>query len=357
VSVRKSALVYQQAGCAGSKVRGVGFRHYSTEYGQVGAVRVAATSDITFENCHFDGASFSGAFVQTSTGVRIVRNTFRRCGQLGLRGYKAPELTVEANVFEENNTGHFSGGGAAGGMKVDTNCDHARIRWNLVRDNVGAGLWVDVYSSNATIVGNVVERNTACGIFFEYSDGAVIAGNITRDNNGIGIQMGEAANVEVWNNTLIDDGISFYEGRRAAIAAGCRVRNNVITIRSGAAVPFSTRDYNPTGIKPWDGLGWTQDSNAVYRRSSTTASIFASHQSATVARTVYANRGALRIIGQELNGLASDNTAVDPFLYVDDTPKAALACAGEPLPANVAAALGLPAGEAPTIGAIQWRTP
>ena len=71
---------------------------------------------------------------------------------------------------------------------------------------------------------------------FEISDDAIIAGNISTDNEA-GLQIGESSDVQVWNNTVVNNEYAFsgYQGIRAQ-PVNIQVRNNIL-----GAGPTSTR--------------------------------------------------------------------------------------------------------------------
>ncbi|MCC7208972.1 MAG: right-handed parallel beta-helix repeat-containing protein [Anaerolineae bacterium] len=94
--------------------------------------------------------------------------------------------------------------------------DHLIIRNNHVHDNVGIGLWLDVYNQNAIVENNLVENNYGSGIMDELSNGTIIRNNTVRNNrkgNGIGglwgggeILIANSQRGDVTGNTLTVSG-------------------------------------------------------------------------------------------------------------------------------------------------------
>ena len=81
------------------------------------------------------------------------------------------------------------------------------FRGNWVADNKSNAVWIDVSSTNSTIVGNQVLRSACYGIYIEQGNGIIIAGNVVNGNtDGIGVHFTQ--NAYVYNNTVINNGLN-----------------------------------------------------------------------------------------------------------------------------------------------------
>jgi hypothetical protein len=155
----------------------------------------------------------SGAGIATGDKSIVRGNKVHHNGQLGISPNGA-DVVIESNEIYENNIYGFDAGWEAGGVKAG---DVARLtlRGNHVHDNYGSGLWCDVDCRSVLIEGNLVERNSDAGIFYEISFDAIIRDNIVRLNGtgrggqqgslwvwGAGIQIAASERVQVYGNTV-----------------------------------------------------------------------------------------------------------------------------------------------------------
>lgn len=342
---------------SGTVIRGLGFEHYGTHISRHGAVK-ASGSDVVFENNEFNDNAAAGLSV-TGPGIVIRRNTFKANGQVGLHADTATRVLFESNWVTDNNVERFYPAAAAGGVKLTETTD-AVMRANIVDDNWGHGLWFDLSSDRATIVGNITRRNAlAAGIFFEYSTGAIIAGNVSTDNEA-GIQAGESSQVQVWNNTVVNNIYSFkaYDGWREPVPVGITLRNNVFSARGLSTRPVLINE-DAAAVRSWTDMAWTSDHNAFYRRSTTTTpylTVLANWPSGKlVSKTLL---GSQQTSGQEMRSISVDNHTSDPYVLnaaVGDYRRPGGSPAqgrGLPLPADIAEVLGVPAGIPVDMGAL-----
>lgn len=79
----------------------------------------------------------------------------------------------------------------------------------MLEGNFATGLWMDIDMNGALVHHNLVRRNNGLGIFFEISDGCLLACNVC-EGNSTGIQVSNSTRARVFNNTLINNGKSFY---------------------------------------------------------------------------------------------------------------------------------------------------
>jgi parallel beta-helix repeat protein len=338
----------------GSIVRGIGFKNYANPIRRLGSVKLTGNG-IIFEQNHVSGAASSGVSV-LGNDVRVLANTITDNGQIGIHVDGTSGLRVEGNILSSNNAERFITSSAAGGIKL-TRASNVTVRDNVVEGNHGHGIWFDGFCSNATMVHNVTRYNASAGLFFEMSDQALIAGNVST-NNVAGIQAGESSNVQVWNNTLVDNVYAFkaYKGFRAPLPVGFLIRNNVVSAPASHLPLFDNDDVS--GQMTWSDMRWDSDFNAFYRESSTETEFFevlANGQGRLHYKSLNAIRDATTL---ETNSMAADNTGINP--YVADIasgdyrlpPGSPARGRGAPLPTFVADALGVRAGVRVDMGAI-----
>jgi len=198
-------------GSEGSVVRGLGFAHYapSAEPG-FGATVKANADKLNFENNTFAWSSVKGLSV-FGKNARVQGNKFLHNGMMGLGAWKASGLLVTGNRFAFNNREHFVQTGTvsevAGSKITDTRT--LTVADNVFENNHSNGLWLDINVSDARIVRNKFRNNQRHGLFYEISSNATIASNIAAGNRVSGIALANASHIQVYNNTLVGNGLSF----------------------------------------------------------------------------------------------------------------------------------------------------
>jgi trimeric autotransporter adhesin len=223
-SVRASTLsVGLTVEGAGSVVRGIGIRRYATPVPEKGALRSLAPG-VTIENVVVSDNATQGIYV----GGRDlgVRNTLRqvtaeRNGMLGIESSYSDGLVLDRARVVGNNTERFNQAPVSGGVKIGRARD-IRVTGSVVADNLGTGLWFDESVHGVTAAGNDLLRNTGHGLSFEISSQAVIADNLVAGNGDSGLKINNAARIEIWNNTVVDNG-----GRQLWVVQDARVAADV----------------------------------------------------------------------------------------------------------------------------------
>lgn len=358
------------ADLTGVTIRGLTFTHYA---GDGFWSRAAAT---VLEHNRFINNSQRGLLTYRSG--HIIRNN-----EISANRIKGANFPNGHSMLFENNI--VRGNSFEGLDNADNNIavkfgfvDGAIIRNNLVEDNGGNGIWLDVGANNNSIVSNIVRNNSNAGIHFEISDNAIIAGNLLVGNN-IGVLVSTSANGRIYNNTFVDNGEAlhireYYRDDSDAIqgpgnAANNLVVNNIfsnatvtewpwalVTVRSGLCGDWNlvqTLDYNAyyrtNPEQPRDVIRWDNTPG------SGTAKTACSDQSQTPYATLADFQAAedFEQHGMELSGatnpLFADATAATYQLKADSPAIAA----GQPLPEVVAAALNWKAGVPVDKGAFQ----
>lgn len=352
----------------GSKtvIKGLGFAHYADRAITVGGPR------ITLENNTFVWNGLNGVRL-LSTDAIVRGNTFSYNGCNGLWGGGAHRMLLEDNKITYNNIERCSMQWDGAGVKV-IRTDDLIWRRNLVQRNFAIGLWVDVSSKNSTIVNNIVRSNKSNGIMFEISDKAIIASNVVSNNLTGGVMVYNASGVRVYNNTLVNNNANlvFNDTQRnnteaAEIAAGITwiarnnvVKNNIFSNTTGSA---NLQAGNCNTKEPSHLMVSTADHNAYYRKSSSNPkSVITWSLGAGKCSVKYKSLAAFKsATGFEANGLEINNVTTNPF-FVDAAsgdyrlkPGSPAIGRGEPLPADIASAIGLPTGVPVDLGALQSK--
>ncbi len=359
---------------SGVTVRGLTFTHYAVDGFWS---RVAET---VLEHNRFINNSQRGLLTyRTDNIIRNNEISYNR-----IKGANFPNShrmlfennIVRGNSFEalENSDNHIA-------VKFGST-DGAIIRNNLVEENGGNGIWLDVGADDNTIVGNIVRNNSNAGIHFEISDNAIIAGNLLVGND-IGVLVTTSAHGRIYNNTFVDNGEALHireyyredsdANQGPGNAANTAVVNNIFSNATVSDWPWALVTVRSSLCGTWN-LVQALDHNAYYRTNpdqprdvirwdnepgNGTAKTACEDQSQTLYPTLADFQAAQNFEenGMELSG------SVHPF-FIDAADghyqlKAASSAieAGQPLPAEVAAALDWEAGVTVDLGAFQSNVP
>ena len=351
-------------GADGTVVRGLGFEHYATSYDptqQSGALWVNCNS-VTVEDDTFAYNALAG-MAAYNPNCTIEGNTFAFNGEKGLTANAINGSLIEGNAFAYNNQEHFADDWDAAGVKI-CNSSNVTVEGNLIDSNICNGLWFDLSCSNITIVGNTVLNNATAGITYEYvcSD-AIIADNLVVGSGDAGVEVGgEASSVQVWNNTLDENysNIVIADDDRSGSTRDVVVENNIFsdgTSSSPASVNVASHKSSPTSAAT---MQLTFNYNAYYESSSSHPSTLVSWSLGS-SLAAYNNVNAfLSGAGQETHGFGIDNVATNPFFVNEASgdyqlkPGSPAIGAGVPLPADIAAAIGVAAGVPVNLGVLTW---
>ena len=179
-----------------------------------------------FENCTFSKCFRIGVFAIGDSMVmrhcKIVDSNTE-----GLYIVASSDVLLEWNVFANNNIERWTGFFPAA-VKIFNQTHRVTCRNNLIIDHPHSnGLWYDVGNLDGVFVNNWIERvgdleryrsdqrlwASYSGFFYEISSKAICAGNVFVDN-AQGILVLNAADVEIYNNTLINSTVSFGRNNR-----------------------------------------------------------------------------------------------------------------------------------------------
>jgi parallel beta-helix repeat protein len=327
------------------RVTGITLSHFS----QIG-LRIQGTHvQVDHNTLSYNGQI--GLDVNAASNALVQNNTMTFNGEDGMLANAASGVIVENNNFSNNNTGNYSIIASAAGIKVTTMTNFI-FRGNWVADNSAIGVWIDVNSVNSTVVDNQVLRNPSYGIYIELGNGIIIAGNTVHDNTrGIGVHF--TSNANVYNNTMVNNGLNL-DASASYDRAPYDLTNAVIVnnIMSNATTAIMENLYRYNGCN--STIYKQVDYNAYYRSTGSVAKT-----EVNWCNDFYTTMTAFHAgTGYEAHGLEIDGGA-DPFFvnagaenYHLHSGSVAIG-RGEPLPANIAAALGWRAGVKVSLGSLQ----
>ncbi|MCL1961501.1 MAG: right-handed parallel beta-helix repeat-containing protein [Desulfovibrionaceae bacterium] len=166
----------------------------------------AGATNLLVENCLIVQSASHGLSSSGSSGVVIRNSEFRDNGANGIGGNRMTNYTVENNTFFQNNAAGFETkdcGDYCGIADIKiTHSENITFRNNFIANTPANGFWCDEGCINTTITNNFVSRSVYEGIFYEVSSHAIIAGNIVEGSAGGGITIGGSDHVQIYNNTL-----------------------------------------------------------------------------------------------------------------------------------------------------------
>lgn len=404
LAARPTALVLSGAG---SKVLGIGFRHYATneQNNSTEAAVIINNTDQVVENSVFTLNAGGGLGMSNPINAHVNHNVFAYNGFDGAEGNghqhgsgAADNPIIENNMFNHNNNEGF-------GYNCSASCSQAAIKIShmdgfTAKNNIfnntttGPGFWCDLACSNGIMVSNYASGNGKAGIMYEVSNTGIIASNLLV-NNGMGIMSG-SANTKIYNNTIINSNASLndvqlwvYDDYRcfySATTTACldnghqwtdvgpdtqnvEVANNVIEL-SAPNILFWAQGTSSSGTNTWPYDAAVTffkklDYNSYWRPN---------YAGGTGALYKWTNPGATDTYAQtnaefhsKITGSAAFEThsndytgSTDPFFTNaaggDFTIRSTSTAykSGTTLPADVAAALGLNTSTVYSRGAIQW---
>lgn len=204
--------------------------------------------------------------------TQILNNSLHDNGQYGFNAGRVSNTTVTGNQIFHNNIDHVKIGFGAGCCKITGT--GATISYNTVHDNLGMGLWSDVFASQITYSDNVVYGNTGEGIRIEVSDRNSIIHN-TVYGNGFGNpdegnQKGPQIHYASSSHAVIKDNIVTasansrggiivdYNAKREGCGQGCKlpqemnISGNRITVSDPDVPAMQVADYSNT-FEQWGG--------------------------------------------------------------------------------------------------------
>ena len=175
-------------------------RRYATGYEKLGTVRLTGTGGRVRNVIVNDSATVGIGMSGTDKLIDAV--TVRRAGVLGVGMNLADRSAVLNSVISDNNTEHFKPEPVSGGLKI-TSAKTIRVDNNEVSNNLWSrGVWMDVSCYDIKLTRNVADKNGKHGLEVEISAKAIIADNRAVDNAQAGIIAFDANDIKMWNNEI-----------------------------------------------------------------------------------------------------------------------------------------------------------
>ena len=363
-STRVKALKVQ---ASKSVVRGIGVRRFSPSIFHMGAVTVERPG-VKLENVTVIDSATIGISVLREK-VTLNRVTVQRAGLLGIHGRFADGIVLKRVLATKNNSERFNIAPTAGGAKLS----HTRgvtVSESRFSENYGHGFWEDQSVYDSILRQSDFSRNSGSGLFLEISAKAVVGDNTFADNKAFGIKVNNTSDVKIWNNTFVGnsrplnlvqdprrntdrndpavDSRQAWPDRTMPWTLGpVQVRNNVIADPASAATCLlCVEDYSWS--KSAEQMKITADSNVYGGKKAKKARWAVVWSRANVNRDPHVFmtlKAFTKKTKQEKKGIDRIGKAVvDKNLDLVKAVDAKSDTVAKPLPAEVAKAIGRPAG-------------
>jgi parallel beta-helix repeat protein len=358
-AVRASDLQKAIVSAGAVTLRGFGVHYYATSLPMMGTIYLGGSAGAsTLQNLVVADNATQGVSVDTA-GVTLDHVTAMNNGMTGIHANQADNLAIVNSLVSQNNSQHFNTEPSAAGVKV-TQLRGVRFIGNMVTNNGARGFWTD-----QSVVGITMADNTFSGNYMatmlELSDTGVVANNTFADGRQ-GLYILDTGNIKVYNNafsgqTVAGLYVSQDERREsnASIAAhdprqpipdptcpwlvrNITVDNNVfLQPGSGESFQFYALD-GQTNI-PADSMNIVLQGN-IFRPRTVASDPWSIGWGAADNHTLamYATPSAFSLAKSKtwLNGVSTGLTL--------DSVVTGAGSIGQPLPADVATAVGVAAG-------------
>lgn len=347
---------------AGSTVRGIGVHRYGTPLPGLGTVKADGVG-VTLENMVVsDNATEGiGAF---KSNITLRHLTVDRNGILGIHANAAYGLKVDSVEASGNNSEHFKQAPVSGGIKI-TRSRGVSVVNSVFADNIGPGVWFDESVYDITLTRNLIARNAGHGVALELSAKAVVAENRIFDNGRIGLKINNTNGVDVWNNTFVGNAANtvhvVQDSRLASnpatpghdrlqpvpdptvtwVAGSVTVSDNIFSHAAGSS-PCVLCVQDATHQRTAEQMDVIANGNVYNRVSATSPAALVAWSTGAGVQNFPSLPAFQAATGQDTASVAVDGPSV-----VDGNGKLVSslpATVAQPLPAAVAATVGLPAG-------------
>ena len=236
---------------AGMLIQGITLRNFAPSVPHMGAVTVEAP-DVTFDRVSITDNATTGMHVMSS-GVTLRDVTIARNGMMGLTGTEADQLRLDRVTVRDNNLERFNQSPSAGGAKFGRSSGVV-VRDSVFAGNLANGLWFDESVYDIQLLDSRIIDNAGHGVSIEISGKASVIGNIVARNRDNGLKINDAEDVQVWNNTFVDNNrsINVVQDNRDLSAQGSfrdpdvpltwktqgvAIRNNIIVHTGAVRLP------------------------------------------------------------------------------------------------------------------------
>jgi parallel beta-helix repeat protein len=339
-------------------LRGFGIRRYSPSVPDIGAVTLERPG-IRAEHLAITDSATT-ALSAIAANIRVSNVSIARSGMLGIHASLADGLVIERTLSEVNNTEHFNQAPVSGGAKIGRT-RVATVRDSVFRGNDGPGLWFDESVYDMRITGSEFRSNSGHGMSLEISAKAVVADNYITGNGKFGIKLNNTSDTKIWNNTFVGNNrnINIVQDTRryssGAVGSDPRfssdptmtwligpvmVANNVLAAPTTGNCLLCVEDYSQQ--RTAEQMGVTARSN-VYNRPGSAPSWLVIWSRGAANPAVFTTLSAFQTTtGQEAGGTFVTTAVVNS----SGAPTAAMpsASTAQPLPSDIAALIGQPAG-------------
>lgn len=187
----------------GTTIDGIGVRRYAPSVPHMGAVTVEAP-DVKLTGMTIRENATTGVHVGAAGAVvrrvRLVAN-----GMIGMSATYADGIQIINVVSRRNNVERFNTSPVAGGIKVDRTRG-VRVVGARITGNAGTGLWFDESARQIRVFHSTVRDNLGHGMSIEISHDARVADTLVAGNAGHGIKVNDTSEVAIWNNTVVGNG-------------------------------------------------------------------------------------------------------------------------------------------------------
>ncbi|KAI6233675.1 DUF1565 domain-containing protein [Aphelenchoides fujianensis] len=283
------------------------------------AAILSSAENMTYDRCLITQNAARG--MKLARPNQIIRaSVISFNGLLGLGANRAHGVKLLSNTFNRNNFEHFRTSGCKGvctasGVKF-SHVANAVIDNNMFVNNHAGGMWFDDGCTDGIIIRNWFAGNDGGGVGVEVSARATVASNVFTGNGGTSVGISGSDHVRIYNNAFGPSGMYHMQ------------------IQDDLRITCDFEQYSCQQNLTWD------TSNIVIRNN-----LFSNSKSTSLVVT---GTSAFR------------DTPNNPF-FVNEAagnfnlkPASAARGAGTPLPADIAAALGVPTSPV-DMGAINWR--
>lgn len=352
---------------ANSTVRGIGIRRYSPSVFHVASVTIEQPG-VAFENVVVTNAATTGLSVLREN-ITLNKVTVTDSGMLGIHGRFADNLRLSNVSASRNNTEHFNIAPVSGGMKLGTSRGISIVNSSF-SGNFGHGFWEDLSVYNSVIRQSEFNNNAGTGLFLEISGKAIVADNTIAHNQEFGIKVNNTSNVKIWNNTFVgnsrplnivqdnrrntnksdpaaDQRVPFPDPEMPWTLGPVTVRNNVIADADPSAnCLLCVEDYSRS--KSAEQMGITTNGNVYGRSSSAKPEWLSIWSRGNINPNPYvftSLKDFTATTGQDTRSREYvGKSIVDGSFDLIPSVSSQAASIAEPLPADVATAIGRPAG-------------
>jgi hypothetical protein len=342
-------------GAEGSMVQGLMWTRYAPNYDptQHGAVIIKANK-VTFDHTTGTWSSNRALYVASNVDSVVVTNSdyeYNREG--GIAGTRLTNALFKNNIVSHNNEDqHFAIGWDTSGAKFARG---SNIRWdgNTSNYNGGAGVWFDFLWTGIVVVNNISQFNASHGIDLEKGGPGIVANNLITDSNGpvsqtAGISEAGDQGIENWNNTVAssftDMKIIDSDASGVPVASGNQMFNTIMS--DGVAGDFDLYYVHAySGGQIATQIVTASDFNVFYQNGGIPPSIVGWDKLKSGSPVQYGTLAAFKAANAPYDANSIQATTL-PF----DASYQSLYKVGAPLPADVASALGVPAGSQMGVG-------